>query len=93
MDAPYEWDDDSYTNLHAAGVDWRDVLHVLYRSHPKVRSHLGAVLRIVALARDGRLLAVALIELDDDRYRVVGARWLGDDEQHAVRRMLEGGRP
>lgn len=91
MDAPYEWDDDSLANLQAAGVDWRDALHVLYHARPRVRSHLGAVLRLVAPARDGRYLAVALIEVGDDRYRVVSARWLDEDEQQAVRKMLEGG--
>jgi len=39
-------------DLAAADVDWRDALHVLYRSRPRVRSHIGAVLRIIAPARE-----------------------------------------
>ena len=78
-------------DLAAADVDWRDALHVLYHSRPRVRSHIGAVLRIIAPARDGRLLAVVLVELADDRYRVVSGRWLDDAEHQAVRKMLKGG--
>lgn len=92
VDAPYEWDENSLTNLRAAGVDWLDALYVLYESRPRVRTHIGAVLRVIAPARDGRLLAVVLIELDDDRYKVVSGRWLDDDEQQAMRKLLEGGR-
>lgn len=89
----YAWDDDSYDAVQAAGVGWRSVLYVLHHARPRVRSHLGAVLRIAARDQDGRWLGVALIETSDDTYRLVGAHWLDADEQEAVEKMIQGGRP
>ena len=91
MDESYRFDDGTYANLGAAGVDWRDVIHVLNDARPRVRQHFGSVLRVAAAGRDGRWLAVALIEEDDDQYLVVGARHLDDDEAEATRKMIEGG--
>lgn len=91
MDEVYRFDDASYTTLGAAGVAWQDVIHVLNDARPRVRQHIGAVLRVAAAGRDGRWLAVALIEEDDDHYLVVGARHLDPDEAEATRKMIEGG--
>lgn len=90
MDEQYRWTDDTYDALHAAGVDWRDVLHVL-STHPRIRRHLGAVLNLAAPARNGEWLATAAIEESSDTYLVVGARWLSLDETESARKMLEGG--
>jgi len=61
----YRFDDRSYDTLAAAGIRWQDVLYVL-RTSPRVRHHIGAVLRIAAQTADGRWLAVACIEDDDE---------------------------
>jgi hypothetical protein len=61
------------------------------RARPRLRQHIGAVLRIAAQASDGRWIAVALIEEDDDEYLVVSARELDTAEQQAVQHMIEGG--
>lgn len=89
----YEFDDDSYTALGAAGVAWQDAVFVLRQSRPLVRRHIGAVLNVAGRDRQGRWLAVALIELDprrDDRYTVAGARYLDDAEVVSIERMLKG---
>jgi len=92
VDEHYRFDDRSYDTLAAAGIQWQDVLYVL-RASPRVRHHIGAVLRIAAQTADGRWLAVACIEEDDDEYLVVGARELDDAESAAVRAMIEGDLP
>jgi hypothetical protein len=89
----YEFDDDSYTALGAAGVAWPDAVFVLRQSRPLVRRHIGAVLNVAGRDRQGRWLAVALVELDprrDDRYTVAGARYLDDAEVVSIERMLKG---
>jgi hypothetical protein len=91
VDEVYRFDDDSYAHLGAAGIAWQDVIHVLNHARPRIRQHVGAVLRVAAVGRDGRWLAVALIEEDDDHYLVVGARHLDGDEAEATRKMIEGG--
>lgn len=91
MRESYRWDEHSYAALTAAGVDWRAAISVLYDSRPRVRWHLGAVLRIAAPAPDGLWLAVTCIEESDDEYLVVTARYLDDDERDAVQKMIEGG--
>ncbi|MEU1969379.1 hypothetical protein ABZ541_28975 [Micromonospora sediminicola] len=90
MGDEYRWTDDFYDSLHDAGVDWRDVLHIL-AVHPRIRHHLGAVLRIAAPARNGDWLAVSAIEEHDNTYTLVRARWLDPDETQAARKMLQGG--
>ncbi|MFC6022961.1 hypothetical protein ACFP2T_43275 [Plantactinospora solaniradicis] len=80
----------SYANLAAAGIDWRDALHILKRAHHRVRHHTGAVLRIAAPDRDGRWLTIALIEETDDAYLVVGGRYLDQEEIDAIRKMMKG---
>lgn len=92
MDEQYRWTDETLDALHNAGVDWRDVLHVLH-AHPRVRRHLGAVLNTAAPARNGQWLAVAAIEEADDNYLIVGARWLDQEETESTRKMLTGGQP
>jgi hypothetical protein len=85
----YRFDERSYDALAAAGIGWQMALEVL-RARPRLRHHIGAVLRIAAQANDGRWVAVALIEEDDDEYLVVSARELDAAEQQAVRHMIEG---
>jgi hypothetical protein len=89
----YEFNDDSYTALGAAGVPWQDAVFVLRQSRPVVRRHIGAVLNVAGRDRQGRWLAVALIELGpqrDDQYTVAGARYLEDAEVASIERMLKG---
>lgn len=89
----YEFNDDSYTALAAAAVAWQDAVFVLRQSRPVVRRHIGAVLNIAGRDRQGRWLAVALIELDpkrDDHYTVAGGRYLDDTEVVSITRMLKG---
>ncbi|MBO0879417.1 MAG: hypothetical protein J2P17_03395 [Mycobacterium sp.] len=85
----YRFDSNSYTALGLAGIAWQTVLYVL-RTSPRVRHHIGGVLRIAAQDADGRWIAVALIEEADDEYLVVSARELTPPEVAAVRRMIEG---
>ncbi|MFI7438216.1 hypothetical protein [Micromonospora haikouensis] len=90
MDEVYRFDDASYTTLGAAGISWQSVLQVL-RARPRIRQHLGAVLRIAAPTAGGQWIAVALVEDGDDEYLVVGARQLEPAEIDVVTKMLEGG--
>ena len=93
MEETYEFNDESYIALGAAGAAWQDAMFVLRQSRPAVRRHIGAVLNVAARDRQGRWLAVALIELDptrDDHYAVAGARYLDDTEVVSIMRMLEG---
>jgi hypothetical protein len=90
MNETYDFDDDSYLRIAAAGVDWRDVVFVLHDSRPFVRRHVGAVANIAARDRRDAWLAVAAIELDDDHYLVVGARYLDADETASIIRILKG---
>lgn len=88
----YRWDEDTYTALAEAGVPWQTVTFVLYDAHPRIRRHTGvAALTISAPTTDGRWLAVALIEEEDDHYLVVGAHWMSDTETTTARRMTKGG--
>jgi hypothetical protein len=83
----FRFDDRSYDALAAAGIRWQDALEVL-RARPRVRHHIGAVLRIAAQTTAGRWLAVAAVEEDDDdEYLIVGARELDEAEVAAVRAM------
>ncbi|MFY1673681.1 hypothetical protein ACN27G_27605 [Plantactinospora sp. WMMB334] len=91
MDEQYRFDDTSYANLAAAGIDWRDAIHVLRNAHRRIRHHTGSVLRVAAPDRDGRWLALALIEETDDAYLLVGGRHLDREEIDAIRKMFEGG--
>ena len=86
----YVWDETSYDTVAAARLNWQVVQEVL-RTHPRVRLHIGAVLRIVAQASDGRWIVVALIEERDDEYLVVSARLLNPDEIAAAIQMIERG--
>jgi hypothetical protein len=90
VEETYEFDDQSYAALAAAGIAWQDVIYALYDSRPKVRRHIGAVLNVAARDRQGHWLAVALIERDDNDYLVVGARSLDSDEVATVTKMLGG---
>lgn len=49
------------------------------------------MLRVAAQAGDGRWIAVALVEEENDEYLVVSARELDADEVAAVEKMIEGG--
>jgi hypothetical protein len=48
VEETYEFDDQSYAALVAAGVALQDVIFALHDSRPKVRRHIGAVLNIAA---------------------------------------------
>ena len=85
----YRFDEHSYDALAQAGIAWQTVLYVL-RTSPRLRHHIGSVLRVAAQARDGRWIGVTLIEEADDEYLVVSARELGPAEVAAVTRMIEG---
>jgi len=80
---------ETWGRLDLAGITVMSVLHVLYHSRA-VRRHIGAVLQLAGQDQDGRWLAVAAIELEDDNYQVVGARWLDDNEVTSVNKMLRG---
>lgn len=90
MHEEYRWDDDSYTAIAANQVAWQDVSYILRHAHPKIRQHVGAVLRITAAAPDQRILAVTLIEEADDHYLVVAARHLTGDELTYAEALLRG---
>ena len=89
MDEIFRFDERSYDSLAAAGIGWQVVLEVL-RARPRVRQHIGAVLRVAAQTADGRWLVVACIEEADDEYLVVSARELDEAEIAAVQAMIEG---
>jgi hypothetical protein len=82
----YEFSDATYERLDAAGVRPLQVLDVLHGG-AVVRRHIGAVLQVAGRDRAGGWLAVALIEIGDDRYTATGARRLDDDEIAAIARM------
>jgi hypothetical protein len=84
----FRFDERSYEAISGAGIRWQDVVFVL-RASPRVRHHIGSTLRIAAQTADGRWLAVACIEEDDDEYLVVGARELDDAEVAAVGAIVE----
>ncbi len=90
MDEYYVWDEASYDAVTAAGIDWR-LVQLILRTRPRIRTHIGAVLRVVAQTPDGRWIIVSLIEQDDDTYLVVAARELTAEESTAAQRMIEGG--
>lgn len=87
VDETYEFNDDSYAALAAAGIAWQDVIYVLHDSRPKVRRHIGSVLNIAARDRRGSWIAVASLESADDEYLV---RPLDSDEVTTVTAMLKG---
>jgi hypothetical protein len=90
VDERYRFDERSYEALAAAGIRWQDVLDIL-QTRPRIRQHIGALLRIAAQTSDGRWFAVICIEDDDDdEYLVVSARALDETEIPAVRAMIEG---
>lgn len=90
MDETYRFDDRSYAALNAAGVSWLDVLHVLYRARPRIRRHIGGVLRLAAVGRGGRWIVVSCVEETDDQYLVVGGRYLTDEEIEVAQKMVRG---
>lgn len=88
MDETYRFDERSYDALDAAGVGWQAALQVL-RAPRRVRQHIGSVLRVAAVTREGRWVVVALIEEEDaDQYLVVSARELDSDEARQVAEVL-----
>lgn len=66
-DESYGLDEVAFEQLALAGVSVEAVPHVLYIAHPLVRRHLGGSLQIVGRDHNGEVLAVALVEHDDDR--------------------------
>jgi hypothetical protein len=90
VDERYVWDERSYDAVAGAGLGWQLVQQIL-RTRPRIRNHIGAVLRVVAQADDGQWIAVVLIEERDDEYLVVSARRLEPDEAAAARQMIERG--
>ena len=88
MDETYRFDERSYDALDAAGVGWQAALQVL-RAPRRVRQHIGSVLRVAAVTREGRWVAVVLIEEDPDQYLVIAARELDGDEERLVATVLD----
>jgi hypothetical protein len=88
-DEEYRFDESAYDALGYASISWQSVLDVLHTSGRTVRAHIGSVLRIAGRDRTGRLLAVALIEEDDDRYLVVAARELHENEAAMIARLID----
>ncbi|HWG99282.1 MAG TPA: hypothetical protein VNV66_08165 [Pilimelia sp.] len=86
----YRWDDRSYDKVTGAGLRWPQVIEAL-RNRPRVRLHLGAMLRIAARDDQGAWVLVTLIEEDDDEYLIVSARTLTEQEAAAAAVMTEGG--
>jgi hypothetical protein len=91
-DEEYRFDEAAFDELGRAGIGWQSVIEVLHAPGKQVRAHIGAVLRIAGRDRAGRLLAVALVEEDDDRYLVVAARELSGFEAKLIARLIGGGR-
>lgn len=91
VEESYRFNDASYQALARAEVPWPDAIHILRHARPRVRHHIGAVLRLAAPTTGGRWLAIACIEETDDTYLVVGARWLDDAEAEHLRKTIEGG--
>lgn len=89
MGEGYRFDDASYRALNAAGITWQEALYVLH-TPPRVRSHIGAVLRVARQTAEGRWIAVALIEEADDDYLIVGGHELDAAETAAAKKMIEG---
>ena len=93
VDEEYRWNDDSYEALAANKVAWQDVVYVLRYAHPKIRQHIGSILRIIGRGRDAQLVAVTLIEESDDQYLVVTARHLTGEEVTDAEALLNRGTP
>jgi hypothetical protein len=81
----YRFTEQSFGNLARAGIAPFDV-SVALESRPRIRRHIGGALQMVGRDRNGRWLAVALIEHADDEYEVHGARYLEPDEIEAIER-------
>jgi hypothetical protein len=87
----YRFDEASYDAIAGAGLHWTDVQDVLH-GKPKVREHIGAVLRIAAQDRRHRWIAVSLIEEDvDNEFLVVSARLLDAAEIAGIERAFREG--
>ncbi len=91
MGERYRFDDASYDAIAAAGLDWQAVQDVLF-GKPRVRHHIGAVLRIAAQDRRQRWIVVALIEeAADNEFLVVSARLMDAAEIAVVERIFREG--
>jgi hypothetical protein len=87
----YRFDEASYDAVTAAGLHWRDVQDVLH-GKPRVREHIGAVLRVGAQDRRHRWIAVALIEDErDNEFLVVSARLMDAAEIAGIERVFREG--
>jgi hypothetical protein len=86
-----EWrfEESSLTAIDLAGVDWRDVLHVMGGRQRMIR-RAGPVLWIIGQARDGRWLILGFVEGADEVPLLRGARWLDDEEAAAAANLLGG---
>lgn len=82
----YIFEELTFQRLAEAEIGPLSVTDVLY-GQQIVRRHIGATLQVAGYDRFGTWLAVALIEHDDDEYRVTSARYLDDAEIQAVARM------
>jgi hypothetical protein len=89
VDDGVRFDDGSFDALGKAGISWQTVQQVL-RTHPQVRQHIGAVLRVTGPVSAGRWIVVALIEEADNEYVVVSARELDHTETAALSRIIKG---
>lgn len=74
---------DTWDMLTERAIDWQEVDFVLKHAHPKLRRHIGAhTLKITALDRANRWLAVTCVEVDglDEVYDIIDARYVNDNE-------------
>ncbi|HEX2143144.1 MAG TPA: hypothetical protein VHG10_01425 [Glycomyces sp.] len=91
MEERYRFDEASYDAIAAAGLHWTDVQDVLH-GKPRVREHIGAVLRIGAEDRHHRWIAVSLIEDEvDNEFLVVSARLMDAAEIAWIERIFREG--
>jgi hypothetical protein len=83
----YEFEEHTYDRLRATGISAWSVLDVLHGG-ALVRRHIGSALQVAGRDRVGLWLVVSLMETNrDDRYTVIGARLLDEQEIAAIVRM------
>jgi hypothetical protein len=88
----YEFDDESFSAVAAAGVDVPSVLAVLH-GHPVHRRFVGGSgLIVTGRTPAGQIISVGLLELpgSDDVYRVAEVMMLSPDQAAAAEKRWEG---
>lgn len=88
METEYVFTEETYDALAGAGVDWREVIHVLHHAAPVERRWISEdALLVTGLDSSNRMLVVALLESPtvDELYEVVAARYLGEGDERSPR--------